>query len=288
MPVTFFSEMSANATTTFNVQSVLSYLGLSSDYSPSPADEPARFLAIHLRELSPDVLAPFSSLLTPQQRTVLPAIRNRRQKYASIIPKELSFDEARKRWPLLWGGRDRPGIEQGKEERVWVDREFLGGQRGQVGKLGRLLSEYEEEREAERFREARQENMAQRFAMQSLDEEVEEEEEDEDEDQSGPVVEEEETPDQLRINFERLIRERFIYGLLDVRFMKSAIVLHLRVKPYQRADYDAIDWDDRWDEINEQDSEERWFEEEEEEEGVLPTSGSMSLPELNPPSRMAV
>lgn len=211
--------------TEFNAQRILSYLGLPSEYSPSPSEEPTKFLSAHLRELSPNLLAQFSSLLTPQQRTVLPAIRNRRQKYASTIPRELSFDEARKRWPLLWEGRDRPGIEQGREERLWADREFLGGQRGQVGKLGHLLSGYEEQREAERFREMRHESLTQRFATQSLSGEEEEEEEEEQEEEDGdndevgrPIYgEEEETPDQLRINFERSVRERFIYGLLDVR-----------------------------------------------------------------------
>lgn len=31
----------------------------------------------------------------------------------------------------------------------------------------------------------------------------------------------------------------------------------------QSIDYDSVDWDDRWDEIDERDTEERWFDEEE-------------------------
>ncbi|GJJ07062.1 hypothetical protein Clacol_001261 [Clathrus columnatus] len=264
-------SMSTTLPIVFNADSILSYLGLPSDYSPSPSGGPVEFLSIHLRELPPNLLAQFSLLLTPQQRSVLPAIRNRRQKYAFSIPKELSFDEARKRWPLLWEGRDRPGVQQAKEEKTWAEREFLGGQKGRIGKLGQLLGGYEEEREAERFREARHGGLAQKLSRQSLDEEPEveeeeEEEEDDDQDQNGPLIEEEDTPDQLRINFERLIRERFIYGLLD------------------NADYEVVDWEDRWDELNEQDSEERWFDEEEE-NGAPPMS--MSL-DLDLPSRSAV
>jgi hypothetical protein len=37
----------------------------------------------------------------------------------------------------------------------------------------------------------------------------------------------------------------------------------------QSIDYDSVDWDDRWDETEERDSEERWFDEEEEAEAPL-------------------
>lgn len=195
--------------TAFNATPVLSYLSLPTDYTPSPSDTPIDFLAIHLHRLPPNLLTLFSSLLSPRQRTILPIIRNRRQKYASTIPRELTWPEARKLWPELWEGRERLGLEQGREEKQWADRGlvFLEGQKGQVGKLGQLLGDYEEEREAERMRQARKHNMAQRDIAR--DQQLEEEEEDEDQDQ--------ESPDQMRINFERTVREKFIYGLLDVR-----------------------------------------------------------------------
>ncbi|KAF8524579.1 hypothetical protein BU17DRAFT_63145 [Hysterangium stoloniferum] len=236
----------------FSATPILSYLGLPPEYEPSPQDSPVDFLTIHLRQLPPNLLALFSRIITPQRRTVLPIIRNRRQKYASTVPRELALPEARKRWPMLWVGRERekPGLEQGKEEKRWAEREFLGGVKGQVGKLGQLLSEYEEEREAERMREVRREKMAEKFAEQNIEEEEEEEE-----GEGVAIVEEEqESTDQLEINFERVVREKFIYGLLD------------------DVDYDPVDWDDKWDETDERDAEERWFDEEEEEDAPPDTT----------------
>lgn len=199
----------------FDAAPVLSYLSLPADYRPSPSDTPIEFLVIHLRQLPPNLLALFSSLLAPNQRTVLPIIRNRRQKYASSIPHELTWSEARKRWPTLWEGREPPGREQANDEKEWANRglAFLGGAKGQVGKLGQLLGDYEEEREAERMRQARREKLADMEAAHA-----EEEDTDEEGDQ-GPVAEEPESPDQARIAFERVVRERFIYGLLDVRWL---------------------------------------------------------------------
>jgi len=50
----------------------------------------------------------------------------------------------------------------------------------------------------------------------------------------------------LKQDFQRLINERFIYGLLE------------------GANYDSVDWDDQWDQHNLDVDEERWFDEEEE------------------------
>ncbi|KIJ57125.1 hypothetical protein M422DRAFT_23230 [Sphaerobolus stellatus SS14] len=253
----------------FDSSLILSYLSLPSDHIPSPKDTPIDFLSKYLRIIPPNLLVSFSSILTPQQRTVLPSIRNRRQKYTSTYPKELSLGEARKKWPLLWEGRDRPGYEQGREERQWADKEFLGGQQ-QVGKLGQLLAEYEEEREAERFREARRGDLMSRMASHSLhdgEEGEEEEEEEEDDDDYSPGAEEPLTPQQLQSNFERLIRERFIYGLLD------------------NIDYDAVDWDDQWDDTAERDSEEHWFDDEEEAEAPEVSETMRIEAEFAPPLR---
>lgn len=42
-------------------------------------------------------------------------------------------------------------------------------------------------------------------------------------------------------------------------------IVHADTVP-QSINYDSVDWDDRWDETEERDSEERWFDEEEEAE----------------------
>ena len=64
---------------------------------------------------------------------------------------------ARRAWPILWEGSPaRPGEEEAKEEPAWADSEFMGGgSRPYVGKLGKLLGGFEEERGAERARTMR-------------------------------------------------------------------------------------------------------------------------------------
>ena len=123
--------------------------------------------------------------------------------------------EAQSQWPALWEGREleKRGAQEGREEREWVERMghdgFLKGPGGggHVGKLGGLLGEYEEERGAERVRMLRRERAA-RAAF------VPEEDSDSDEEDMGK--EEEEKPEEAKVLFERLVKEHFIYGLLDV------------------------------------------------------------------------
>jgi hypothetical protein len=133
---------------------------------------------------------------------------------------------------MLWEGqREKPGLEHGKEEKRWAEKEFLGGVKGQVGKLGQLLSEYEEEREAERVREVRRERMAEKFAEPFIEAE-EEDDDDDDDDEVGAgtlVVEEQESLDQIGIDFERVVREKFIYGLLGVRLFVAWGVFFLLI-----------------------------------------------------------
>jgi len=114
----------------------------------------------------------------------------------------------------------------------------MGGLKGNVGKIGELLAEYEEEREAEAFRMSRREKAA---AAAETEEEVET---DSDEEEDLPP-EEPESPEQARASFERLLRERFIAGLL------------------QDINYDKVDYDDQWD-PDDRDDEDRWFDDEEE------------------------
>lgn len=191
----------------FDEKAVLSYLGLPADYEPSPKTSTIQFLRKHIPQLPPDVLCKFSYITTPKMRTTLIPIRNRRLRYANTHPTELDFTSARNRWPELWEGREQRGQEEGQEEKDWVQTQFLEGQTQYVGKLGHLLGDYEEEREAERARMIRRE-----LAETTVEEEEEEGESESEED----VGVEEESEEERRRGFERLVRERFIYGLLAV------------------------------------------------------------------------
>ncbi|PCH41512.1 hypothetical protein WOLCODRAFT_131970 [Wolfiporia cocos MD-104 SS10] len=221
------------------VSRILSYLGLPNDYTPSPDAQPIEFLSRHLRQLPPHLLSHFSSTTTPKQRSVIPAIRNRRLRYADSNPPQLRLSAAKATWPTLWPGREPPGREQGEDERAWAEKFFMGSLKPHVGKLGMLLGGYEEERESERVRSIRR---AQAEALESLPEE----DESSDEDGEEQPLEEEESPEDVQSWFIRRIREQFIYGLLE------------------STDYDKVDWDDTWDTDNDRDAEERWFDDEEE------------------------
>jgi len=125
------------------------------------------------------------------------------------------------------------------EEKNWADHEFLGGAKQHVGKLGTLLGGYEEERTAERFRMERRRREAEEPFVPEEDEDTS----DEEDLASAPP---EESPEDARLTFERLVKERFIYGLLDSDL------------------YTTVDWDDRWDEDTSRDDEDRWFDDEDE------------------------
>lgn len=200
--------MTSQASLLFASPPILSYLQLPNDYHPSPLESPIDFIQLHIRQLPPHLLLTFSLITTPQQRTVIPTVRNRRLKYASASPPELSFIEARSQWPTLWEGRERRGVEEAQNERDWVRDMFLEGTKGHIGKLAELLGDYEEEREAERVRVLRRE----RAANEAFVPEEDSDSDDEDE----PDVQEEIDPEDAKISFERLVKERFIYGLLDV------------------------------------------------------------------------
>ena len=188
----------------------LKYLGLPEDHTHAPDTDPIAFLSQYLHHLPPHILSHYSYITTPKQRTTIPTIRNRRLQYANKNPPELSFEQGKKTWPELWQGRERRGVEEGKEEKAWAEKEFLQGKEKHIGKLGNLLAEYEEEREAERVRNIRRAN-----AMQE-DDFVPEEDTDSDEEEEPAPEPEPESEEQARAAFERRIRERFIYGLLDV------------------------------------------------------------------------
>ncbi|KAF7332043.1 DUF2052 domain-containing protein [Mycena kentingensis (nom. inval.)] len=214
-------------------QAVSNYLGLHDHSTPDPETQPIAFLRIYLSSLPPNLLPCFSSITTPKDRAVLPIIRNRRFKYVQSNPPQLQFAAAITQWPLLYDGPRTRDRNNGVDEKRWAEQEFLGGSSStkHVGKLGDLLSEYEDEREAERFRAIRRQKAEDNFVP---------EEESDDETPDEPATEAE-----AKAVFTRAIRERFISGLLE------------------GANYD-VDWDDKWDEDEDREAEERWFDEDDE------------------------
>lgn len=200
---------------TFQDSEILSYLSLPKDYDPLPSTFPVEFLKKHLHQLPPHITQRFSLVTTPKQRTLITQIRNRRLKFTESRPSCLSFTAARDAWPGLWQGRERGGREALKEEQEWVAKSFLGGAEQRVGKLGKLLGEFEEEREAERVRDIRRKQATEEFIP---------EEEDSDSEEEIEIPEMDESPDETKTLFERRIRERFIYGLLEVSLPTWKIV----------------------------------------------------------------
>ena len=190
----------------FRESAILSYIGLPPDYEPRPSASPIEFLQKHLHVLPPHLIVGFSSITTPKQRSVIAEIRNRRLAYTKTKPKQLAFAEAGNRWPHLWSGRGYHGREAAQEEREWAERGFLGGGTQQVGKLGTLLADYEEERKAERIRQVRR--------QRAIDEFVPEEEDSDESEMSGQGGEE--SSEEEQATFERRIKELFIYGMLEV------------------------------------------------------------------------
>jgi hypothetical protein len=234
----------------FQDYDILSYLTLPKDYDPLPSVDPIEFLRRHLHELPPNIIQQFSLVTTPKQRTAITEIRNRRLKFTESRPRSLSFAVARNTWPTLWQGRERRGQEEGKEEQEWAKMSFLGGAEQQVGNLAKLLGDMEEERKAERVRIIRR--------TQTNDDFVPEEESDSGEEEDEvPEIQESESPEEAQALFERRIRERFIYGLLEV----SLVTPHEKPARIscQGADYDSVDWDEWLDVEDDRDAEERWF-----------------------------
>jgi len=228
---------------------VLKYLGLPPDSQPNPQFDPVPFLSQNIHLIPANILRSFSGTTTPKDRTVITIVRNRRFKFTESNPPELGFASAKKSWPALWNGTERRGQDEGQDEKTWAENEFLGGTIKQhVGKLGSLLGDYEEEREVQRFRAQRREQ----FAAETFVPE-EDEESDDDDDERGLPIQEPESPEHARASFERLIREKFIYGLLESEL------------------YDTVDWDDHWDGETDRDMEDRWFDEEEESDAMTET-----------------
>ncbi|CAG7848558.1 SubName: Full=Uncharacterized protein {ECO:0000313/EMBL:CCA66532.1} [Serendipita indica DSM 11827] len=219
---------------------ILRYLSLPADNEPSPSKDPIGFLKQYISILPPSLLQLcFSDVLTPLERSKIPAIRNRRLDYHSSAPAQLSFPVARNKWVTLWDEVAPAGAvlredwrDQAKEgrrdEETWAESNFLAGKTlaGERNRLGKLLGGYEEERE-----------------LEGSDEE--EEEMDDQDVVGGERGWNSGDNEQLRRVFERVLKERLIDGLLE------------------NFDYDAVDWDSRWDKQS-RDDEERWFDEDDE------------------------
>lgn len=238
---------------------VLKYLDLPKDYTPSHNDDALEFLKLHISVLPLYLLRPFSNSLTPRQRTSIPLIKNRRTNYVfKIHPQELEWDQGRILEPLLWenmnagavatpssgSAHPRPGIEAGAQEREWAEHNFVGyhnvpsrsgstgeqtTKKGYVGRIGELLAEYEEEREAERLRALRRDRMAAAAIERETEEELDTDSSDDEfvrAPSSAMPQDELESTDEVRSSFERLLRERFIDGFLPVSW-----AIHLTAMP---------------------------------------------------------
>lgn len=199
---------SSSSLSNFDASTVLTYLGLPLDYNPSPATESIPFLNKHLCQLPSHILHGFSAITTPQQRTAVVLIRNRRFNFTQSNPPEFRFPAARRQWPTLWEGAERVEREEAREECVWVETAFLGGEyQAFVGKLGTLLGGYEEERHLERERQAIRGRRD--VFLPGADERFDGRR---GSSEAGPP----ESAEAMQEAFLRRIRERFIYGHLEV------------------------------------------------------------------------
>ena len=194
----------------FDKTSSLRYLGLPQNYEPSPENDPITFLSKHLLQLPPHILMNYTYITTPKQRTAIATIRNRRLHYANKNPPDFQFNNARLTWPDLWQGQEHHVEQNGDDERAWVQNEFLKGKKQYVGKLGNLLAAYEEERKSEGIR------MLKRSRATTENNFVPEEDSDSDGDGDSQPPQETETEEEVKASFERLIREFFVYGRLEV------------------------------------------------------------------------
>lgn len=212
---------------------LLRYLALDADYTPSPDENPIEFLKRHMSQLPPHLLVLFDTnpKATPRARATVPAIRNRRCNYAATEPKALDPDVLSKSdaavWDLVNEERAqaltirRPPEQQDEDvadERDWASNQFHDGVKVHVGKIGELLAQLEGERKRELERAVRREAVA---ARAREEETLEEEEESTDEEEPEPSSHTTNRLDPLNPenDLRRIIRERFISGLLSVSFI---------------------------------------------------------------------
>ena len=230
--------MSVSSLDDDDLQRILGYLELPP--SSTLPSLPLTFLTQHVSNLLPSHLVPFSRITTPRQRASIPIIKARRVLYASATPPkpELTADQARLRWPLLWermGGDSRlpPPSANVEEEEKWVEENFLPGKANSqhVKKLGGFLRILEEEREIENVIAAKRAERRFDNAGEEFEEESDEEEENDalfgrvDGHGNGPVypimVSEVEQAE-VRRAFEKRVLEMFVDGI-DVGQRKSRL-----------------------------------------------------------------
>ena len=223
---------------------ILRYLSLPAENEPNPSKDPISFLKQYIGILPSSLLhLCFSDILTPLERSKVPAIRNRRLDYHSSAPAQLSFPVARNKWVTLWDEVAPAGAvlredwrDQAKEgrneEETWAKSNFLAGKSllGERTRLGKLLGGYEEERlgeekraqRGERLREYRkdEEVLRKEKDLEGSDEEEEMDEEDVVGSEPGSSSAENE---QSRRLFERVLKERLIDGRLEVRRLPLSV-----------------------------------------------------------------
>lgn len=190
---------------------------------PSP---PLPFLAQHIDALPPNLAVLFGKVLSPQARSKIPTIRNRRLEWALAGPVALSAYSARDRHPLLYerivGGGvappARPAAQAAADdaEDDWGQNRAVLGGRAQHGNLGALLQAFEDEREGERRHDRkREERQRENEETEEFDSESDEDDEDDGPapDDGGQVGPDEELSGAERLLvFERLVREKWIDG----------------------------------------------------------------------------
>ncbi|KAG8701629.1 hypothetical protein FRC09_005236 [Ceratobasidium sp. 395] len=260
----------------FDDAPILKYLSLDADYTPSPSENPIEFLRRHITQLPPHLLVLFSNhpSVTPRARASIPTIKNRRCYYAVEEPRALDPDVLSRTDADIWDlvNEERPQgqttqrptapepDEDVADERAWADEEFQGGVKGHVGKIGELLAELEGERTRERQRAIRRQAAVVRARREETEEEFDESSDEEDEDEQELPQRQLDAPEK---DLRRVVRERFISGLLKV-WPWNIGYLRTSIDPSQQEfDYDSVDWDEKWD-PDDRDSEDRWFDEEEE------------------------
>ncbi|CDZ98688.1 Protein of unknown function DUF2052, coiled-coil [Phaffia rhodozyma] len=258
--------------TSHEISTILQYLSLPpSTILPTPA---LQFLSTHLSSLPPSLAALFSKETTPKARASIAGIRNRRFRWANqaSTPGVLRVGSGRERHPLLFDRIVGSGIdlhsgssyeesdtasrggnadEEEDDEEVWGQMKGVLGGKAKVGKFGALMKGFEEEREGERRRGLRREEIK---AERETGEEFESDSDDDDDDDGENGGEErkrreedtfwgEKGEDRIQV-FERILKERWIDGLEDL-------------------DYDAVDYDETWDESSTESlSQDAWFDDE--------------------------
>ncbi|CEH12385.1 hypothetical protein CBOM_00373 [Ceraceosorus bombacis] len=65
--------------------------------------DPIAFLSKYIKQIPPSLASEFASILNAQERSGIVQIRDRRRRFLKHqTPEELSVEESRARWPLLW------------------------------------------------------------------------------------------------------------------------------------------------------------------------------------------